>query len=221
MGKIDMRTSPSFFILFFILLSSTFYSQNINENRFNNLPSNLDGISSIYLRSGIKMNLNSNTYATISGAGAETNFTSALGYQYWFSNEWSGKTAIGFFQAKSSADFLNAFTISVVTLQFGFSYYPEYLHLGSVGRVHFGYNMGAYFGNASKASASLHNFGSSTTSETIFGSEPNIGIDFFISKWFKIGPLFSFHLIGDFIELDGQDLNYSGAVFSVKLALLL
>ncbi len=201
-----MRVLLLFFILFSVFLTSTFYSQNSKDDK---VFSNLNGVSAVYLRSGIKMNFTPNEYSTtVSEAEAETNFINALEVQYWLNNQWAIKTIVGFFQGKSSKDYQNPYTISVTTLQAGFSYYPKSLSLGSMGRVHIGYNIGAYLGRGK-------------ISETIMGSEPNIGIDFLISKRFIVGPLLSFHLIGDFRELDKRDLNYSGTVLSIRLALCL
>lgn len=216
-----MKKLSLLYILFSILLTSTFYSQSINENNFENVSSNLNRLNSIFLRAGLKMNSSSNASATISNVKAETNFTGSIGYQYWFNNEWAVKTSIGFFQAKSDINFPDVSTVRILPLLFGFSYHPNVLALGEVGRVYFGVNLGAYIGSGTKTSLSLDNFGSSAITETVFGINPNAGVDFFISKWFMISPVISYHLIEDYNELSVNNLNSSGVVLSVSIGLLL
>ncbi len=216
-----MKRLSILFVLFSFLLNSAFYSQSINENNFENVSSNLKGLNSIIVRVGLKMNSSSNATATISNVKAETNFTGSVGYQYWFDNEWAVKTSVGFFQAKSDINFTDVSTISIIPLLFGFRYYPNALYLGEAGRVYFGVNTGAYIGSGTKTGLSINNFGSSAITETVFGINPNAGVDFFISKSFVISPIISYDLIAEFNELSTDNLNYSGLVLSVSIGLLL
>lgn len=218
----NMKTFYLFFTLFSILFTSVFFSQNISENSEDSYSSNLKGVNSIYLIGGFKMNSSSTVSARIPEVETETNFTGSLGYQYWFDNEWAVKTSIGVFQAESNVSILAKVTsISIVPIVFGFSYYPEYLSLGSVGRVNVGINAGAYVGSGTKTGISFDNIGTTTITETVFGVEPNVGIDFFISKWFRIGPIISYHFIGDYNDLIISDEKHSGAVISFVIGLQL
>lgn len=217
-----MKPFNLFVALFSILFTSVFFSQNISENSVENHSSNLKGLNSIYLLGGFKINSSSTVSARLPEVETETNFSGSLGYQYWFDNEWAVKTSVGVFQAESNVSiFAKVINISIVPIVFGFSYYPEYLSLGSVGRVNVGINAGAYVGSGTKTGISIDNIGTTTITETVFGVEPNVGIDFFISKWFRIGPVFSYHYVGDYNDLIINDKKHSGAVISFLIGLQL
>jgi len=207
-----------------VLTSSISYSQVDEKNDITGSIRNLNGTHSIYLNFGFKVNSSSSATASITGLKAETNIISILGYQYWFDNQWSIHVLIGVFSAEANVNYTNVSSISIVPILFGMSYYPEALSLGNAGRAHFGVNTGIYMGNGSKSGVELNNLsdiGVSSVSETVFGIESNAGIDFFISKWIKVGPEVSYHLISGFKEVIGNRKNYSGAVFSINIGLLL
>ncbi len=126
---------------------------------------------------------------------------------------------MGVFGAESDVTIANVSSISVIPILFGISYYPDRFEIGSVGRPYFGVNTGVYMGTASKTYATRSNIGTGTVNETVFGVEPHFGIDFFVLKWVKIGPSFSYHLMGDFEEVVGNKDNYSDAVFFINMGI--
>ncbi len=212
----------SFFSL--ILLHAGSYAQ-ISENG-GSLPGlrNLSGTHSLYMNSGFKMNSGSSANATVSEVKTETNFTGSIGYQYWFENQWSVNVSAGFFSAASDVNYTNVSSIRIYPVLFGISYYPQVLSLGSVGRVHFGVNTGVYIASGSRTGVNLShpgNSGTSSVNETVFGIEPNVGIDFLVSKWIKIGPAVSYHMVSEFKDVIGKRKNYSGPVFSLNFGVLL
>jgi hypothetical protein len=211
------------FVIFLLNYSITF-SQVDENNTSEKSIRNLTGIHSINMNIGFKVNSNSSTKATVGEVKAETNFIGIIGYQYWFDNQWSVNASVGLFQAEADIKYTNVTSIDISPILFGISYYPETFSLGDVGRIHFGINAGVYRASGTRTGVdltNLANIGTTTIEETVFGVEPNAGIDFFISKWIKIGPAISYHFVGDFDEVIGNRKNYSGPVFSVIAGLLL
>lgn len=219
-----MRKSLLLSAISLIVICSNSFSQTIEKSYSTSFDRDLTGIHSIYINFGFKVNSGTSVNTTVSGVKAETNFTGSLGYQYWFDNQWSINASIGVFSAKTDVNYTNVNSISIVPILFGISYYPEALSLGSVGRVHFGVNTGVYIGSGSKTGVSLNNLsniGTSSVNETVFGVEPNAGIDFFLSKYIKIGPSVSYHYVSEFQEVIGNRKNYSGPVFTIHFGVLL
>ncbi|MBU0473020.1 MAG: hypothetical protein KKF62_02525 [Bacteroidetes bacterium] len=219
MGKLSL-----FSVIILILISSISYSQINEENDSPNEIRSLTGIHSIYMNLGFKMNSSTSANATVSEVKAESNFIGFIGYQYWLDMQWSVNATMGVFSAEANVNYTNVSSISIIPLLFGISYYPEALSLGRVGRVHFGVNTGIYMGSGSKSSVNfnnLSNIGASSVNETVFGVEPNVGIDFFLSKWIKIGSAVSYHFLSEFKEVVGNRKNYSGPVFSINIGILL
>lgn len=196
--------------LIILFITSTLYSQS---------NMNLNGTNSINVSLGLKMNSTTSTSSSLSGVETETNFIIDFNYQYWFDNQWSINASIGAFGVGTNVNYTNISSVTIVPLLFGFSYYPQALLLGNVGRVHFGVNTGVYIGSGQTSNVSLFNTGSEAVIETVFGVEPNVGVDFFISNWLKIGPEISYHLLSEFTKL--SDKSYNGGVFSINFGILL
>ncbi len=213
-----------FLILILALNYSIMFSQ-VDENK-NSEKSvrNLTGIHSINMNIGFKVNSNNTTKAMIGEVKTETNFIGMIGYQYWFDNQWAINASVGLFQAEADIKYTNITSIDICPVLFGINYYPETFTLGDVGRIHFGINAGIYRAKGTKTGVdltNLANIGTTSIEETVFGFEPNAGIDFFVSSWIKIGPAISYHFVGDFDEVIGNRKNYSGPVFSINVGLLL
>jgi hypothetical protein len=207
-----------------ILISSISISQSNEGSSLQGEPINLTGVHSIYISFGFKMNSSNSTIASASGVKAETNFIGSLGYQYWWDNQWAMNVSAGVFSAEANVEYANVSSISIMPVLFGVSFYPEALTLGRTGRVHFGLNVGGYMGSGTRTGINLNNIlnaGTSSVSETVFGAEPNAGIDFFVSKWLRLGPAISYHFVSEFSEVIGNRKNYSGPVFSVNVGVLL
>jgi hypothetical protein len=210
--------------IIFLLNYSVIFSQVDATNNSDKSFRNLSGTHAINMNIGFKVNSNNKTIATVGEVKAETNFIGMIGYQYWFNNEWTVNASVGLFQAEADIKYTNVTSIDISPVLFGISYYPETFSLGDVGRIHFGINAGVYRAHGTKAGVDLNNIwnaGTTSVEETVFGVEPNVGIDFFVSKWVKIGPAISYHFLGDFDEVIGNRKNYSGPVFSIIAGLLL
>lgn len=212
-----MKTFLSFISIWLTIVSSNLFSQNDSKIT----PVNLQGVHSVYLLAGMKINSSSSANATLTAAKSEINAQFSLGYRYWFTNEWAVNASVGFFGAETDVNYSKVESITIIPILFGFNYYPQTLTLGNVGRAFVGMNAGAYMGNATKNNFSFNNLGSGSVSETVFGIEPNAGIDFIVSNWLRIGPSLSYHFISDFKEVIGNKKNYSGPIFSINVGLLL
>ncbi|MDP4172504.1 MAG: hypothetical protein Q8933_00935 [Bacteroidota bacterium] len=212
-----MKTFLPLICIWLTIVSSNLFSQNVSKIS----PVNLEGRHSIYLFAGMKINSSSSANATLTAAKSEVNAQFGIGYRYWFMNEWAVNASIGFFGAETDLNYSKVESITIIPILFGFNYFPQALALGSVGRAFIGINMGAYMGNATKNSFSFNSLGSGSVSETVFGIEPNAGIDFIVSDWLRIGPSLSYHFISDFKEVIGNKKNYSGPIFSINIGLLL
>ena len=202
-----------------ILTNSITYSQINNKKHIASID--LQNKHSIYIIAGFKTN--SYTAATVSPTTVkvETGFIGFIGYQYWFDNEWSFNLITGLLNAESNVEYLDISSTRIIPVLIGFLYYPQALSLGTAGRVHFGINTGVYIGSASGVKSSLNNLKTGTVNETVWGIEPNMGIDFFVTDWLKIGPVISYHFISDFKEVIGNRKNYSGPVFAFNIGIVL
>ncbi len=216
-----MKKSLRFLTVIFFLLSSMTYPQSVKNNSLNTTSINLKGKHSLFLQAGFKINSSSSVQTTITDVEAETNVMGCIGYQYWFDPEWSVNVSTGIFNAESNVNLTNISSIAIIPVLFGFSYYPEALSLGTVGRIYFGINTGIYTGSGTKTNLNFSDFGTSTVNETVLGIAPHAGIDFYISTWLRIGPVISYHLISEFQEVMGNRKNYSGPVFCFNVGILL
>lgn len=214
-GKWIITVIPCFIML---TLSTQLHAQQGNFER-TSTAIRLNGTHAISMSPGFKMNSSSSTNTTIGSVDVDANYIGIVQYKYWFENDWSVNASIGVIGAESDVRFANVSSISVIPILFGFSFYPEKFEIGSVGRVYFGLNTGVYMGTASKTYLSSSNMGTGTVNETVFGVEPHFGIDFFILKWVKIGPSFSYHLMGDFEEVIGDRDNYSDPAFFINMGI--
>jgi hypothetical protein len=203
--------SISIFILFFGILSA--------QEETNNL--NLKGRHSISMSMGLRTNSNSVVIRTPSlfsewnndNLDVKTGFMGNFAYNYWFEDEWSVNFQVGVINADVNVNYLstdrnndysNISSNTITPILMGFKYYPKLLSLGNVGRVYAGLNFGAYIGTASKTSYLLFN---ETTVETVFGAEPNVGVDLFVAKWLRLGPSLSYNVHTKFksVALNNDD----------------
>lgn len=207
--------------LVLVLFCSAIFPQDEVTNTGKDRGIKLSGDHCIYVFAGLKMNSASGVSADVSGVKTESNLNVGIGYQYWFTEQWSVCASLGVFSAGSNVDLPRISSISIIPVLFGFNYYPKILSLGEAGRVHFGINAGAYVANSTRTDLGLFNAGSSAVNESVFGIEPNAGIDFFAGSWLNIGPSVSYHLINEFNEVTGIKRDLSGPIFSLHIGLLL
>jgi hypothetical protein len=189
-------------IIFITLLSCSLLAQEEDQQL------NLKGKHSISMSMGMRANSNSiivrtpSIYSNRDNDNIDINagFMGTLAYNYWFDDEWSLNFQVGLINADidvdylssySSDDYTNVSSNSITPFLMGFKYYPKFLSMGNVGRVFAGLNFGAYIGATSRTSYLLF---SETMIETVFGAEPNAGIDLFVTKWLRLGPYFNCNL---------------------------
>lgn len=141
-----------------------------------------------------------------------------MNYGYWFDEEWSLTFSAGVFGAGTSVRYNNVETKAVIPVLFGMRYYPAKFSLGSVGRVYAGLALGRYMGSGTRVRAL---FTTETFTESVFGGESSLGVDLFVTSWFKLGPKLSYHFLGDFSEIVGTKKNLSGAAFSFDFGFVL
>jgi hypothetical protein len=58
--------------------------------------------------------------------------------------------------------------------------------------------MGAYVGVSTNTAFWVFN---QTTIETVFGIQPNAGVDMFVTDWLRIGPSLSYDIFGNFHDI--------------------
>lgn len=177
----------------------------------------------LYAFGGFKLHSSSSANVSETEVKTKTHFTGFLGYQYFWENQWAVCAKIGVFTAESGVHLTSMKTssLTIVPILFGFAYYPSKLSIGPVGRMHIGINGGMYMASGTRTDLSGAQFASSSINETVLGLEPNVGIDFLISRWLAIGPLFSYHWISQFKEVRESPRDYSGSVWGCNIVLLL
>lgn len=164
--------------------------------------------------------INNSTTSTVSTAGVNTevNGIGIINYEHHFSNEWSFGLSSGLFNAATSTDYTGVSSTIIFPTFFDVTYYPENFVFGESARAYTGIGVGIYTAKAEKAGSFPS--GISNISESVFGVRPNIGVDFYLVDWFKIGPNISYHLMSDFSEVIGKRKNYSGPAFSLRFGFM-
>jgi hypothetical protein len=173
----------------------------------------LAGRHTLFIESGFKSNSTTSVVVTSGTVETKAGFIGGINYGYWFDEQWGLTLSVGLFGAETSTKFNGVETSAIIPVLFGIRFYPEGLSLGSVGRPYAGLSLGQYLGFATKVK---NLFTTETVSEPIFGGEVSAGVDLFVASWFKIGPKFSYHFLGDYSEVIGAKKNLSGASFSVE-----
>ncbi len=175
---------------------------------------NLKGRHSISMSIGMRTNSNSMIIRTPSifsdwyhendNLDIKGGFMGTFSYNYWFEDEWSVNFQVGiisadvnldYFSENRNDDYTNVASNTITPVLMGFKYYPKFLSMGSIGRVYAGINFGAYIGTASRSSLWLFH---ETIIETVFGAEPNAGVDLFVAKWLRLGPCLTYNVHTNF-----------------------
>jgi hypothetical protein len=191
-------------------------SQLISNQKEENSNLELKGCHTIFISTGFKSN--SNTVITsITGVEIKTGFTGSIAYGYWFDNEWALNLLAGVFGVESNISVNNVSTKSIIPILLGIRYYPSFLSIGNVGRVYGGINAGVYMGTGTKITNLLLN---ESVVETVFGFQPVIGIDFFLTDWFEIGSGISYDVVSGFSETVSSKSNYSGPELTVNFGIV-
>jgi outer membrane protein W len=177
----------------------------------------LKGRHAISLTGGMKTN--SKTVAVVDpmGIDLESGFVGSIGYGYWFDENWQVNFSIGVFGAKTQVDYNGVSTGTTIPVLIGFAYYPMQLAMGTVGRPYVGLAGGMYSGTATQTGLA----GVGTVTEIVPGGKFTIGIDFRVGDWLKLGPSVSYHRLGAFSKIVGEEADFSGVELSVGMGVLL
>jgi hypothetical protein len=178
----------------------------------------LAGRHTLFMESGFKSNSTTSVVVNSSTVETKAGFIGGINYGYWFDEQWGLTLSVGLFGAETSTKFNGVETSAIIPVLFGIRFYPESFSLGSIGRPYAGLSLGQYMGFATKVKSV---FNTETVNEPAFGGEASVGVDLFVASWFKIGPKFSYHFLGDFSEVIGTKKNLSGASFSVEFGFVL
>lgn len=181
-------------------------------------PVKLLGRHTITIEGGTKTNSNTSVIVNGGDVDVKSGFIGSLNYGYWFDEEWAVTLSVGGFGMGAKTTFNNVETSSVMPILFGVKYYPQKLAMGAVGRVYAGLAAGSYMGFATKVQ---NFFSTKAISESVFGGQVSVGMDFFVASWFRLGPKLAYHLMGDFSEVIGTKKNLSGAAFSLEFGVVL
>lgn len=180
---------------------------------------NLKGHSTIILNMGVKGNSSISTTNDISISEMKSGFTGGLEYGYWFQNDFQLGFKAGLVEASTNVNYIGVKSNAIISLLFGFKYYPESLKIGDMGRVYFGAYAGPFFGFATKEKGLP--FVTENVNETIVGGEFLAGVDLFVARWFKFGPALNYNVMADFSNITGDKKNFSGFGFVFNFGFVL
>ena len=216
------RSILAVLIMTFVFLTNIF-AQEETEHR------NLKGRHAISMGMGMRTNSSSVVVRSTSGyypwndndVAINAGFLGSFAYQYWFDEEWAINFQVGVISAdidvnnwsdnrNDGYDNFNSNTIAPILM--GFKYYPKMLAMGSVGRPYAGFNFGAYVGTVSRSEYWLFH---ETIVETVFGVEPNVGVDLFIAKWLRLGPSLTYHYHTKFKSVALEDKDAFGFMLNM------
>jgi outer membrane protein W len=208
-----MKVIPLIFSLF--LLGKAVYSQAENQN-IQRPDIQLKKQQAINLAAGMKSNLH--TAATLDDANVESESTliSSLGYNYWFSNQWSVNVQAGFFPAESEKSLTGISRTTIIPLLVGVRLYPASFAVSTRGFTFIGILAGTYIASANRSSVTGLDIQPGKSTESVFGGQAQIGIDIFVHSHWKVGPQVDYHLIQDFSKKVSSRKNFSGFSFSFE-----
>jgi outer membrane protein W len=198
-----------------LLLSKTIYSQAENQNI--QIPDiQLKKQQAISLTAGMKSNLH--TAATVDDANVESESTliGSLGYNYWFSNQWSVNIQAGFFPAESEKSLTGISRTNIIPLLVGVRFYPTSFAVSTRGFTFIGILAGTYIASADRSGVNDRNIQPGKSTESVFGGQAQVGIDIFVHSHWKVGPQVDYHLIQDFTDKVSSRKNFSGFSFSFE-----
>ncbi|MDX1641780.1 MAG: hypothetical protein R3220_08775 [Balneolaceae bacterium] len=205
-----MKKLPGLLIILSLFISESF-AQDVEENLKTNTSENLRGTHAISLLVGYQDITNNAVTVTPTEIDVSTHVIGFLRYQYWPEDHSSFSISAGVFSSKTNVRFFRAKTTRIIPILMGYTFYPGSLSVGKAGRFFVGANIGTYIHSVSDVNVGFFGFGSQSETKAVFGAEIHTGMDFFVSKWIKLGPQLSWH------SLD----NYRGPAISVSLGILL
>lgn len=182
------------FILLFciaVLINSPVFSQDLSENR-EVQPFRLKDSHSVSVHVGYQ-DFESQVVLVSGNITATSNMISSLSYQYWPENHSAISFSVGILTSETQVSFSGTFTKTTIPILMGYSFYPKSLHWGDFSRGYFGMNIGAYVETTSGTSIHIDNFGAGTDTSTHFGANLNFGMDFFPTRYIRLGPQLAWH----------------------------
>ncbi len=169
-------------------------------------------------RSALEMNIGfwggakvSNTItAGESQSGASTGFQGNILYSYWIREQLAVTLSAGFLAGQANATIglgtVNAAASDVVPILIGAKYYPFNPAPEDAVRPFVSVAIGTYIG--SQASSTI--MSQEAISETTFGGQLGVGIDFLLSDHIKLGAAVKYDLMSNFSTPIGARSNYNG-----------
>jgi len=179
-------------------------------------PEYLAGRHSLFFNAGLRLNTSNFVGISASGVNASSGFIGAIGYGYWFADQWSLNFSVGVFSPEAAIGNQGFSSVMILPIQLGLRYYPSVLLLGNVGRPYIGASAGSYL----QMSSGVGGSGISAGSQAVLGAQLTAGVDLFVANWLRFGPSVSYHAVGEFNQAIGTRKNYSGAEFSLNVGVV-
>lgn len=197
-------------IIVFCSVTSAF-PQDAEERGQIEYPLQLKATHSISLLVGYQDITTKAVTVSATAIDVSTHIIGFLRYQYWPENHSSFNISVGMFSTKTNVRFFRATSTTIIPILLGYTFYPNSLSVGKTGRFFVGANIGTYIQSISDVNIGFFGFGGRSETKSDFGAEFHTGMDFFVSRWIKIGPQVSWHSID----------KYRGPAFSVSIGVLL
>lgn len=183
------------FILFTFtlsLVSAIAVAQDYEEAEPKNRAVDLKGTHSISLHPGYH-DFESQLGYTSGRITAAPHFMGLLSYQYWTENNSALSFSLGILKTETHARYSRTFSKTTIPFLIGYNFYPDGLSWGNVGRGYFGLNAGTYIETNSSVNIDPDNFGAQTNTEVKIGADLHLGLDFYPSKFIRMGPRLAWH----------------------------
>ncbi len=182
-------------------------------------PRSLQGQHTLMLKSGLTT-WSTDTGVTVGSVSADSRasgFVGSMAYTYGATPDVAVGLMVGVLDVGGtsliSLSTLFAETALVMPVLVTVAYYPEALALGPAVRPFVGVAGGPYLGEASRSRVGF-GVSSTTVRETAFGARMTAGADLFLGRRFKLSAEGGYHLVSDFGQPIGGEVNYSGPEFS-------
>jgi len=172
-----------------------------------------DGLTDLNMF-GFNFGTKSNASLSIStsplGISMSSGFVGGLDYGIWFAKEWMAAINVQLVQTKMNINAFNVESNLILGGYVGLRYYPAALKLGDIGRIYGDIYAGPVVGFAQKKVNLIY---MENVSETVIGGHLGLGVDFFVTDWFKIGPSVKYYFMTNFNDILGVNKNLSGFAF--------
>lgn len=148
------------------------------------------------------------TTGPLGSATSSDGLGASLSYTHWVGRQWSLEVSVEELAAESAAGPVHgASNLSVSPLLLGVGYYPEALALTSRLRPYASLAAGAFVRSQTSAGPG----GTGSSSEAVVGARAGLGIDWFPTRFLRLGAQALHHTLPEFDSAPGQD--YGGTSF--------